>query len=250
MTLFEKLGLDRFFYKDEDFDEYEDDFDEEELEEESVPYNPVNIIEIIVTGGPCSGKSELIRLASDELKAKNIPVFVVGETATELLKGNFVYEDDPLSFQRTVCAVQLVKEKAAKEYAYAYIQRTAAKNVVIIYDRSAWDTRAYIDSENWKRNIQKPLGIYSELGSCFVIHLESAAAIGEFSKENNAERYENSDSALMIDKRLFDIYRSHPLFVHIPARTDYEQKKAEFLKALSVFVEAKMIREPEKKDEN
>ncbi len=253
MTLFEKLGMDRFFYKDEDFDEYEYDIEDEELDleyEQHPFFNFVNIIEIIVTGGPRSGKSELVRLASDELKAKNIPVFVVSETAAELLEGNFTCEDDPLSFQQAVCTVQLAKEKAAKEYAYAYVQRTEAKCAVIIYDRSVWDGRAYIDSERWKTLMQRQLGVYSELGNRFVIHLESAAAIGAFSAENNEEKHENGVTATMLDKRLFDIYRSHPLFAHIPAREDYEQKKAEFLKVLTVVVESRIPREPEKKDEN
>lgn len=242
MSLFEKLGLDRLFYKDSDTYEFEEDYEDDEFEEEYVyqPFSVANIIEIILTGGPHSGKSELVRLAADELKAKKIPVFVVNETAKELFKDNIVY-DDPLSLQRAVCTVQLAKEKAMQDYVCAYLRRTEQINAVIIYDRSAWDGRAYIEDKIWRSSIEGPLGVYSTLGYRFVIHLESVAAIGRFSKENDAESFEDDENAIRLDKRLFDVYRSHPLFAHIPAREDYEQKKAEFLKVISAFVDSRLV---------
>lgn len=242
---------DLLFVKEEyDEDEIEYDIDDVEFDDEPYfqPYYKTNIIEIVLTGGPCSGKSELLRLASDTLKEKGIPVFLVNETATELLQGNLVFSDDPLAFQQAVCSLQLAKEKTMLEYVMSYLRGKNLVNAVIIYDRSAWDGRAYLDDEEWIRKVFRKYGVYSNLGSRFVIHLESAAVVGRFSKDNNEERYENAEIAAKLDKRLFDLYRSHPFFAHIPAREDFEQKKEEFLRVLLEFVGKKLV--SEKEEEN
>ena len=232
--------------EDEDLDCFDDDLDYEPVENPfSHLYFRNNIIKIVLTGGPCSGKSEFVKLASDELKKRNIPVFVVNETATELLKGNLVFDDDPVAFQKAVCFLQLQKEKAIENYTLDYLRKKNLTNAVIIYDRSAWDGRAYLDDDVWIQNVGRKYDVYNNLGNRFVIHLESAASIGKFSKDNNEERYETEECAARIDKRLFDIYRSHPYFAHIPAREDYEQKKAEFLKLFMAHVESKLISEME-----
>ena len=238
---------DLLFVKEEyDEDEIEYDIDDIEFDDEPYfqPYYETNIIEIVLTGGPCSGKSELVSVASEALKQKGIPVFVVNDTATELLKGNLVFSDDPLAFQQAVCSLQLQKEKTMLEYVMSYLRGKSLVNAVIIYDRSAWDGRAYIDDDEWIKKVFRKYGVYSNLGNRFVIHLESAAVIGRFSKENNEERYENAEIAAKLDKRLFDIYRTHPFFAHIPAREDFEQKKEEFTEIFINHVESRMV--PEK----
>ena len=236
--------IDNKLFNIDDTDDEEFEYDYEDDEDFVLPYfYNVNIIEIVLTGGPCSGKSEFSKLASDELKKRNIPVFIVTETATELLKGNLDFNKEPLAFQKAVCSVQLQKEKAVMDYAASYLRNKSLTNAVVIYDRSAWDGRAYLDDNEWVKNVGRKFDVYENLGNRFVIHLESAAAIGKFSKDSNEERYENEERAAKIDKRLFDIYRSHPFFAYVPARDDYEQKKAEFLKLFTAHVESRLVPE-------
>ena len=45
------------------------------------------IKKIVITGGPCSGKSTMLNLIENTFKEKGYKVLIVSETATELIRG-------------------------------------------------------------------------------------------------------------------------------------------------------------------
>ena len=47
----------------------------------------VEIAKIVITGGPCAGKTTALARIEQDLSEKGYHVFIVGESATELIKG-------------------------------------------------------------------------------------------------------------------------------------------------------------------
>ena len=84
--------------------------------------NMKTIKKIVITGGPCSGKSTMLNLIENTFKEKGYKVLIVSETATELIRGGisplggkenmFIFQDYLLNLQ---FKKEEVYEKAAAE---------------------------------------------------------------------------------------------------------------------------------------
>jgi len=70
---------------------------------------------IVLTGGPCAGKTTALARIEEDLTEKGYKVFVVGESATELIKsGVRPFGDkclDMVTFQKMIMLYQLQKEE-------------------------------------------------------------------------------------------------------------------------------------------
>ena len=53
--------------------------------------NMKTIKKIVITGGPCSGKSTMLNLIENTFKEKGYKVLIVSETATELIRVYFFF---------------------------------------------------------------------------------------------------------------------------------------------------------------
>ena len=49
--------------------------------------NPGKIVKIVITGGPCAGKTTLMSKAIQELGERGVKVLIVPEAATTLISG-------------------------------------------------------------------------------------------------------------------------------------------------------------------
>ena len=68
------------------------------------------VSKIVLTGGPCAGKTSALTKIEEELTEKGYKVFIVGESATELIKGGIKpfgnNSIDCLDFQRIILKYQ------------------------------------------------------------------------------------------------------------------------------------------------
>jgi len=107
-----------------------------------------DIIKIVLTGGPCAGKSTVFDTLNDYLTEKGYYVITVSETATELIRSKILPnpsdKEHTLMFQDILLHQQYTKELISEVYA-----KKISKNqkVVILYDRAILDNRAYLDSK-------------------------------------------------------------------------------------------------------
>ncbi len=98
---------------------------------------------LVLTGGPCSGKTTAIATIEKELSARGYHVLIVPETATELISngirpfGNCL---DNLSFQKILFEKQSHKEMLYLEVA----KKIPANKVVILYDRGLMENKTYV----------------------------------------------------------------------------------------------------------
>jgi len=104
------------------------------------------IYRIVLTGGPCGGKSTALSLISDRLRSLGFRVFTVPEAATIVITGGGIFKDmrDMTPDQRLAFEGSLMKTKMALEDAFFAIASASGEPAVIICDRGTMDTAAYL----------------------------------------------------------------------------------------------------------
>lgn len=175
---------------------------------------------IVLTGGPCAGKTTALAKIEQDLISLGYKVFVVGESATELIKsGVRPFGDKCLNlveFQKIIMLYQLQKEEIYNKVLEQYTN----DNVVIIYDRGILDNKAYINDQQFKEvlnyisyNKNKKICEEDLLDRYdMVIHLVTAADGKKeaYTLNNNSTRTEGIEEAIKLDKKTMNAWIRHP----------------------------------------
>ena len=78
----------------------------------------MSVTNIVLTGGPCAGKSTGLSRIEQELSKRGYKVYVVAETATEVITGGIKpSEISWLEFQMSIFEIQTIKENIFRERA-------------------------------------------------------------------------------------------------------------------------------------
>ena len=165
----------------------------------------MEIIKVVLTGGPCAGKTTALNSIKEYLTKNNIPVFTVPETATELILNGIIplNEETIYKFQSLVLDKQISKEKITEEYIKS-IKRPIGK-CIIIYDRGLIDNKAYLSNKKDfdRLLIQNNLTEIDVLDSYdLVLDLLSTASckIEAYNLFNKA-RLEDANTAIEVDRK-------------------------------------------------
>lgn len=195
---------------------------------------------IVITGGPCAGKSELMHFAENELAKCGYKVFCVPETASELISGaHLSATDERYSFQKAILKLQLSKEDIIEEAISGYNSVWNGGNeekTVILCDRGALDGKSYMPENEWEKMLRELNLSEDELVKRYdgVIFLETISKhdTKSFSNATNTSRYENSFDAIDLDNRTYDAWRLRTDMCLIKADGNFEKKKSGFLNEL------------------
>ncbi len=186
----------------------------------------MEIKKIVITGGPCAGKSTALERVKRAFSQRGYTVLILSETATQIITGGVTpwacrtHAD----FQKCLLRLQIAKEEAFAEAAATM----DAEKILIVCDRGALDNKAYLDEADFQKMIAK-LGLTeAELLSRYdaVFHLVTAAKGGKafYTTANNAARTETPDEAAALDDRLIAAWSGHPRFRVIDPFADFETK--------------------------
>lgn len=201
------------------------------------------IHKIVLTGGPCAGKSTAISFMRTFF-AGDYNVYTVPETATELMSNgiNITDFEDINEYQR--CQMKLHKEQ---EEAFMYAARNNVfneKDALVVCDRGQFDCRAYMDPEEFDNVL---LSVYDDADSVdeifnsydAVFHLATSAIGAEFSYslESNKVRSESPEEAIALDNRLVYAWKDHPHYVYIPSYENFTEKITHLRNAIAEFLE-------------
>ena len=187
-----------------------------------------HISKIVITGGPCAGKSTAMSWIRNAFTHRGYTVLIVPETATELITGGVAPWTCATNAEYQKCQVQLqlTKECLFEQAASGM----AADKILIVCDRGIMDNRAYMNDEEFDAVLQALKGDLVDWrdGYDAVFHLVTAANGAEefYSKANNAARYESVEEAVSLDSRLLSCWTGHRYLRVIDNSTDFEGKCA------------------------
>ena len=100
------------------------------------------IQKIVITGGPCAGKSTAMSWIRNAFTQRGYTVLIIPETATELITGGVAPWACGSNEEYQVCQVdlQLTKERLFVQAA----ESMAAEKILIVCDRGILDNKAYM----------------------------------------------------------------------------------------------------------
>lgn len=180
-------------------------------------------MKIVLTGGPCAGKTTIAGLLS---RAFSDRAMIVPESASMLLRGGFPRWPEPhavAAFQTAIYRVQVEVEDL--------YQRQFPEKLFVL-DRGTVDGAAY-----WPEG---PEAFFRAMGSTEardlarydrVIYLESACEKDyDRHKEKNPTRNENWKQAQALDSATYAIWARHPAISIVPCQATFVDKVLEVVK--------------------
>ena len=196
---------------------------------------------IVLTGGPCGGKSSSIVEVKESLEKRGYKVYILDESATRLIhKGLIPFGENAnismYNFQKVIMLYQIYREELLKSKARLH------KNSVILYDRGTIDNKTYLNPEDWQKllkelhlNEEKLLNRYD-----LVCHLVSLADdrkdLYEEEKTNNDARSETVEEASERDYLTLSNWSKHPNFKIFDNSTSFQEKKDRVKKSIFTYL--------------
>ena len=200
------------------------------------------IYKVVLTGGPRSGKTSLIKeLRKEYSKRDDIVLITVPETAS-LLRNNGITSDvmqSTYDFQNLLFKVQYFKEKQAESVAQRISEK---KDVVIVYDRGLLDNKAYLNSQEefdsiLKSHACKELEILDKYD--LIIDLISTAG-SEYGYETgtNEARFEDEGEAIKTDIKTTEAWLGHKNIKIVKPSETFEEKYAKVSNLIDILVKS------------
>ena len=197
----------------------------------------MTISKIVLTGGPCAGKTTAFAQIQEAFEKKYAVLFVA-ETATELINSGFAPAtcQSETEFQRNLLRLQIEKEKVYEQAARAMNK----ENVLIVYDRGVLDNKAYMDEADFAAMVDSLGTTEKELRDNYdaVFHLVTTAkgAVEFYTTANNTARTEKPEKAAALDDNLIAAWSDHPHHHVIDNSTDFDEKMTRLIKEMSAFL--------------
>lgn len=198
----------------------------------------VQITKIVITGGPCAGKTTGLSWIQNAFTDRGYKVLFVPETATELISGGVApwTLETNAEYQKCQVKLQIEKEKIF-EYAAEHMD---AEKVLIVCDRGALDNKAYMTEAEFALVLSGLGENEIELRDTYdaVFHLVTAAKGAEkfYTTANNTARTETPEQAAALDDKLIAAWTGHPHLRIIDNSSDFERKMKRLISEIASFL--------------
>ena len=197
---------------------------------------------IVLTGGPCAGKTTTISCVKEDLEKMGYHVLLLNECATELINGGirpFGENAVPVfDFQNEILNLQLYKEKR-----YLNIIEKLPKDTecIILSDRGILDSKAYLGQELFTKLLEKNGLKEEELGNQYdmVIHMVTVASDikNKYNTSTNTARFEQDpEEAISVDIKTGDAWKHHKNLKVIEATKEIEDKIENVINLIHEFL--------------
>lgn len=195
---------------------------------------------IVLTGGPCAGKTTALVKIMEHFSSLGYKVFIIPEIPTLFLQAGMDYLTKNKAFfyegEKATLEMQLALEDKFQRMA-----ETIEQPVLIVCDRGTMDISAYMQPQIWDE-ITTLVGTNSEaLRSRYdaVLHLVSAADGAEqfYTTATNKERTEGLELARLLDKKIIKAWSDHPRLRVINNHEKFETKLERVLQEISDVLE-------------
>ena len=187
-----------------------------------------SVTRIVLTGGPCGGKTTALARVSERLTTLGYRVFLVPEIPTILLSGGLSFAGVTPS-QLVEIEGHLLRLQLAAEDAFCGLAHASGVRSVVICDRGAIDVSAYLPRDSWQAVLDENGWSVTELRDRRyegVFHLVTAAngAEGFYTLANNKARTESPELARELDDKVRDAWVGHPHLRVVDNSTDFDHK--------------------------
>ncbi|KAK5981035.1 IQ domain-containing protein E [Trichostrongylus colubriformis] len=180
-----------------------------------LPLKSRQLYKLVLTGGPCGGKSTGQDRLATFFENMGWKVFTVPETATILFGGRVKFEElnpeQAYLFQKDLLKTMLQIEDVFFNQAEATLDR----NILVICDRGGMDPSAYMGRDEWFQMLHE-IGVeeFDLLNKRYdqVVHLVTAADGAEeyYTLANNVTRKETLSAAKEMDVKTRKAWLGHP----------------------------------------
>ena len=191
-----------------------------------------HITRIVLTGGPCAGKTTTLALIIEHFTQKGYKVFAVPEVPTIFTQAGMDYLTPNKEFfyegEKATLEVQLLFEDR-----FYRMAKACTEPCLIVFDRGTMDISAYMKPEMWE-DITSSVGTSTdELIKRYdaIFHLKTAAhgAAQYYNTVTNAQRYEAATEeglqiARMLDDKVMAAWSTHPHRMVIGTHDDFVYK--------------------------
>jgi predicted ATPase len=193
-----------------------------------------DVTEIVLSGGPCSGKSTTLAALSAKLAEWGYRPLVVPELPTTLMSGGLqdlgaIAGRDRAHFLEIEKRMLIMMRAIRLQYvalAQTFVER--GEKVVIIYDRAESDVAAYVGQEAFARLCEEAgLSAFDVRDSYEAVIFLVTAAFGaehDYTTANNATRRETIEEAREVDLRTRTAWQGHPNLRIVDCSTDFQGK--------------------------
>lgn len=201
----------------------------------------------VLTGGPCSGKTNALKKCKKAFEGLGQRVICVPETATEVILSGIRKQDiSEEEFQKIILERSILKEDTALRAANI-LKNKYAEDVVIFYDRGIMDGASYLANQSvfdeWLQDLnlcrQSVLERYDA-----IIHLVTTADGAEScynnmndKKNNNKARSETVEEARESDRKIWKVWEDHKNHIIIENSTSIQKKLGRVLNVVSSIMD-------------
>ena len=204
-----------------------------------------DIKRIVLTGGPCAGKTTALVRIIEHFSNLGFKVFTVPEVPTMYSQGGWSYltPNHDLYYEGELA---ILRTQLALENSFMRLAETCTKPTFVVCDRGTMDISAYIDKAMWEELCEKCGTNSNELRKRYdaVLHLVSAADGAEeyYTTATNSTRYEQANEeglriARDLDKKVNKAWTGHPHLRVINNHDNFDTKLNRVLKEISNVLE-------------
>lgn len=198
-----------------------------------------DIKKIVLTGGPCAGKTTALVKVIEHFSSRGYKVFTIPEVPTIFLQAGMDYltknQDWFYEGEKSTLEIQL-----AFEDDFTRMAQTINGPVVIICDRDALDISAYLPTEMWEKITGLCNVTTQQLRDRYdaVLHLVSAADGAEqyYNTTSNEMRTEGIEKARLLDRKVIQAWTGHPHLRVINNHDNFDTKINRVLKEISAVL--------------
>lgn len=195
------------------------------------------IVKIVISGGPCAGKSCALQHIKQKFTEKGWNVLLVSESATELILGGVAPWTctSLLDYQSYQTQLQLTKEAIFDDMA-----TTLPSPVLIVCDRGLMDAKAYMTVDEFNAMLERfHTSEKVWLDRYDAIFLLETTAKGKeecYSHCTNEARSEGLEKAIQIDDSTIEAWQAHPRCFYFDNSTDFDGKLEKLIHSIDNFI--------------
>ena len=195
------------------------------------------ITKIVLTGGPCAGKTTAMNWIQNNFVKQGYKVIFIPETATELITSGFAPWDTRTNadFQEILINLQLEKERLFEEAA----KKLPNDKILLVCDRGIMDNKAYTSKKEFntllKNNNLNEIKLRDSYDAVF--HLVTAAkGAKEYYNLDNEARTETIEEATRLDDLLIAAWTGHPHLRVIDNSSDFDEKMRRLMREIAAVL--------------